>query len=206
MAKKVVPCTSAITTLSDGKCTMVANEAMVTTTTTTTTQLLFPTSPTSNEDDIMSEESIFFPCYDHLPSTVLSPQPITSTFASDIQQDICSSPPTSSTDNIQFQESFISFSNDTVDDTYLQHPPTMHVDYLSHEWREEDISASWRFTMSNGHREGEEFKRSRLLNALWRRWGKTRFNLGTLPAEEIDWFVPKHHIPRMNYVLTASQD
>ena len=34
------------------------------------------------------------------------------------------------------------------DDTAVKQRPTHHVDYLSHDWREEDIWSSWRYIVS----------------------------------------------------------
>ena len=61
----------------------------------------------------------------------------------------------------------------------------MQVDYLSHEWQEEDVWASWRATtkhkasMANG---------VRLENASWRTWNKQRNNLKTISPETLNWY------------------
>lgn len=71
-----------------------------------------------------------------------------------------------------------------ADDTYVEEEPSRHVDYLSHEWREEDIWASWRYvtarrsTWNNG---------VRLENASWRTWAKAKHNLGTISPETLNW-------------------
>ena len=64
--------------------------------------------------------------------------------------------------------------------------PSVQVDYLSHEWQEEDVWASWRATtkhkasMANG---------VRLENASWRTWNKQRNNLKTISPETLNWYV-----------------
>lgn len=74
---------------------------------------------------------------------------------------------------------------ETIDDTYLQYPPTRHVDYLTHEWNEEDISTSWRKIVAD--RQGPNDLQPRLENASWRMWAKSRLNLDTVPADSINW-------------------
>lgn len=70
------------------------------------------------------------------------------------------------------------------DDTAIEHEPTRHVDYLSHNWKEEDIWASWRHIVakrkvySNG---------ARLENASWRTWAKSKYQLKTVSPETLNW-------------------
>ncbi|KAF7118445.1 hypothetical protein CNMCM5793_007966 [Aspergillus hiratsukae] len=71
-----------------------------------------------------------------------------------------------------------------ADDTSVEEEPSRHVDYLSHEWKEEDIWASWKYVVcrrdvySNG---------ARLENASWRTWAKLKNNLGTVSPETLNW-------------------
>lgn len=71
-----------------------------------------------------------------------------------------------------------------ADDTSLEDEPSRHVDYLSHDWKEDDIWSSWRYVIrwrskySNG---------VRLENASWRIWAKTRGKLGTISPESLHW-------------------
>lgn len=76
---------------------------------------------------------------------------------------------------------------ETFDDTYLLYPPTRHVDYLTHDWSEEDISTSWRKVVAD--RQGPSDLQPRLENASWRMWAKTRSNLQTVSAGSINWYV-----------------
>jgi hypothetical protein len=72
------------------------------------------------------------------------------------------------------------------DDTSLKAEPSRHVDYLSHEWVEEDIWSSWRHIVSKRKIYGE---RSRLENASWRTWAKQKNKLRTVSPETLNWCV-----------------
>ena len=70
------------------------------------------------------------------------------------------------------------------DDTAVRVQPSTHVDYLSHDWSEEDVSASWKHIVSKR----ESYNNSaRLENASWRSWAKKRSNLRTVPPETVKW-------------------
>lgn len=70
------------------------------------------------------------------------------------------------------------------DDSSIETEPSRHVDYLSHEWKEEDIWASWRYvvTRRNAYSNGV-----RLENASWRTWAKSKYNLRTVSPETLNW-------------------
>lgn len=70
------------------------------------------------------------------------------------------------------------------DDQALETEPTRHVDYLSHEWREEDIWSSWRYIVS---RRNVYTNSVRLENASWRTWAKAKNNLKTVSPEALNW-------------------
>ncbi|KAK1815626.1 protein phosphatase regulator [Friedmanniomyces endolithicus] len=70
------------------------------------------------------------------------------------------------------------------DDTALKQEPSQHVDYLSHEWREEDIWSSWRHIVSQRKVYGQK---SRLENASWRTWAKSKYHLPTISPETLNW-------------------
>ncbi|OJD19782.1 hypothetical protein AJ78_00281 [Emergomyces pasteurianus Ep9510] len=70
------------------------------------------------------------------------------------------------------------------DDTSIEDEPTRHVDYLSHDWKEEDIWSSWRYVVS---RRGEYNNGTRLENAVWRTWAKAKDRLGTVTPESLNW-------------------
>ncbi|KAH6845220.1 hypothetical protein B0I37DRAFT_179383 [Chaetomium sp. MPI-CAGE-AT-0009] len=70
------------------------------------------------------------------------------------------------------------------DDIALRAQPSRHVDYLSHDWREEDIWSSWKLIVS---RRGDYNNSARLENASWRTWMKAKNNLDTVSAETLNW-------------------
>ncbi|QUC18236.1 uncharacterized protein UV8b_02477 [Ustilaginoidea virens] len=70
------------------------------------------------------------------------------------------------------------------DDTAVSSRPSRQVDYLSHDWKEEDIWSSWRYIVS---KRGEFSNSARLENASWRTWMKARNNLRTISPEELNW-------------------
>lgn len=72
-----------------------------------------------------------------------------------------------------------------ADDTAIREEPSQHVDYLSHNWREEDIWSSWRHIVSQRKVYGQ---RSRLENASWRTWAKSKYRLRTISPETLNWY------------------
>ncbi|GAB7366884.1 hypothetical protein MBLNU230_g1246t1 [Neophaeotheca triangularis] len=71
-----------------------------------------------------------------------------------------------------------------ADDTAIKIEPSRHVDYLSHDWKEEDIWSSWRHIVSQRRVYGQ---RSRLENASWRTWAKSKYKLATVSPETLNW-------------------
>ncbi|KAI4235585.1 MAG: hypothetical protein L6R40_006447 [Gallowayella cf. fulva] len=78
-------------------------------------------------------------------------------------------------------------SGSTGDDMNLQTEPTRHVDYLSHSWKEEDIWSSWRHVVA---RRKVYSNSTRLENASWRTWAKSKYRLKTVSPETLNWYVP----------------
>jgi hypothetical protein len=76
------------------------------------------------------------------------------------------------------------FCEHAEDDTAITSRPTRQVDYLSHEWKEEDIWSSWRYVVA---RRGEFANSARLENASWRTWVKSKNNLKTVSPETLNW-------------------
>jgi len=72
------------------------------------------------------------------------------------------------------------------DDTAVTSRPSRQVDYLSHNWREEDIWTSWRYIVN---RRSEVTNSARLENASWRTWMKAKNNLKTISPESLNWYV-----------------
>lgn len=75
-------------------------------------------------------------------------------------------------------------SEHAEDDTAVVSHPSRQVDYLSHDWKEEDIWSSWRYVVS---RRGEFSNSARLENASWRTWMKAKNNLRTISPETLNW-------------------
>lgn len=102
-----------------------------------------------------------------------------------------SAPPPTNSDEDDSPPTPLSGSNERVspclkpaDDTAAHEEPTRQVDYLSHEWEEEDICVSWRHIVSNRKTYGDK---SRLENASWRTWTKSKYRLKTVQPERLNW-------------------
>ncbi len=70
------------------------------------------------------------------------------------------------------------------DDTAVRTQPSRHVDYLSHNWREEDIWSSWKLIVSKRKAYNNS---ARLENASWRTWMKSKNKLKTVSPETLNW-------------------
>ena len=70
------------------------------------------------------------------------------------------------------------------DDTSVKAEPSRHVDYLSHNWKEEDIWSSWRHIVGKRKVYGQC---SRLENAAWRTWAKLKHRLRTVSPNTLNW-------------------
>lgn len=70
------------------------------------------------------------------------------------------------------------------DDFAIQVPPTHHVDYLSHDWRPQDLWTTWRFIISK-----RTFYKNtaRLESACWRVWAQSMNGLQRLNPEDLNW-------------------
>ncbi|KAK2468765.1 hypothetical protein H9L39_19692 [Fusarium oxysporum f. sp. albedinis] len=69
-------------------------------------------------------------------------------------------------------------------DTAINAQTWRNIDYLSHDWKEEEILSSWKYITT---RRGEDPNRARLKNACWRSWTKYKNNLKTMPPETLNW-------------------
>lgn len=72
------------------------------------------------------------------------------------------------------------------DDSAVRSQPSRHVDYLSHNWKEEDIWSSWKLIVS---RRKAYNNSARLENASWRTWAKSKNRLKTISPETLNWLV-----------------
>ena len=86
------------------------------------------------------------------------------------------------------------FKPPVADDTAIRREPSRQVDYLSHNWREEDIWSSWKHIVSSRRIYGE---RSRLENASWRTWAKQKYQLQTVPPRNVNWYEKHFHLSLM---------
>ncbi|KAH7472018.1 hypothetical protein FOMA001_g13327 [Fusarium oxysporum f. sp. matthiolae] len=69
-------------------------------------------------------------------------------------------------------------------DTAINAQPWRNIDYLSHDWKEEEILSSWKYITT---RRGEDPNSARLENACWRTWTKYKNNLKTMSPETLNW-------------------
>ncbi|KAF8248623.1 hypothetical protein K440DRAFT_599902 [Wilcoxina mikolae CBS 423.85] len=144
---------------------------------------LFLPSMSSNiclETRPMRDDTLFFPIYDFgTLSQSPSPEPLPSSTAdadTDCPRLKSSSKPVNS-------DSLV-FLGKATDDTFLRREPSRHVDYLSHDWQEEDIWASWRYMVGNRKVHSNA---SRLENASWRTWAQKMNHLRTVSADKLNW-------------------
>lgn len=72
------------------------------------------------------------------------------------------------------------------DDSAVRSQPSRHVDYLSHNWKEEDIWSSWKLIVSKRKAYNNS---ARLENASWRTWAKSKNRLKTISPETLNWLV-----------------
>jgi Fungal protein of unknown function (DUF1752) len=79
----------------------------------------------------------------------------------------------------------LELSQTVNDDQAVEDQPTRHVDYLSHEWKEEDIWSSWRYIVA---RRNVYNNSVRLENASWRTWTKAKYHLKTVSPETLNWY------------------
>ncbi|KAF8494258.1 hypothetical protein JB92DRAFT_2835005 [Gautieria morchelliformis] len=80
--------------------------------------------------------------------------------------------------------SAVSAANPAPDDSSLDTQAIGQVDYLSHNWQEEDVAKSWR----NMTRRKDSIQNgARLENASWRTWWKQRKKLPTVSPETLNW-------------------
>lgn len=77
-------------------------------------------------------------------------------------------------------------NNAISDDSSVTTQPRGQVDYLSHQWLEEDVWKSWR---NMTKQKNEIANGARLENASWRTWWKQRNGLKTISPETLNWYV-----------------
>lgn len=140
-----------------------------------------PPSPTfslsPSIEDEHDDDEVIFPSYDIEKLDEKSPK------VQESEEIVSEASPEPSTDSTR---SSWTVRTAAADDSSIEYEPSRHVDYLAHEWRDEDIWASWRYvtkhrdTYSNG---------VRLENASWRTWMKMKLGLGTISPDTLNWYV-----------------
>lgn len=79
------------------------------------------------------------------------------------------------------------FEQHVPDDSNVQtRLPSICVDYLSHDWQEDDVWTSWKAMTKH---KSEIANGVRLENASWRTWAKQRGKLKTISPETLNWWV-----------------
>jgi hypothetical protein len=98
----------------------------------------------------------------------------------------------------------VSFSatNAVPDDLSIITLPRGQVDYLSHNWQEEDVWRSWR---NMTKQKNEIANGMRLENASWRTWWKQRNNLKTVTPETLNWYRRFFNTFSPKILLTSSK-
>jgi hypothetical protein len=76
--------------------------------------------------------------------------------------------------------------NSSDDSDICDNQVLSQVDYLSHQWQEEDVWRSWR---SMTRQKNEIANGTRLENASWRTWWKQRQGLQTVNPETLNWYL-----------------
>ncbi|KAK2811986.1 hypothetical protein FQN50_001694 [Emmonsiellopsis sp. PD_5] len=133
--------------------------------------ITLPPTPEEPEDD-----DILLPSYD---TAYCAKQEDEETLQPSISSPAPSPPPT-----VDDSKHDLSMPRIAGDDSLIHDEPTRHVDYLSHDWEEEDIWSSWRYVVS---RRNAYSNSMRLENASWRTWAKAKYKLGTVTPESLNW-------------------
>lgn len=170
-----------------------------------------PTPPSSTSLDVQfsdkdeeEEEELAFPSYDDNPT----PKPVNSAPQTQPDEDDEPMAPIGSTTDSQSEPTTDSdpgtYLPAVSDDTAVRNEPSRQVNYLSHDWKEEDIWASWKHISSRRKVYGE---RSRLENASWRTWAKQKYRLKTVSPETLNWYAATSSIdiPRLLTVISGSR-
>ena len=145
-----------------------------------------PSSLSLDETCDFQGDDILFPSYgDGLSHHALEPpesSPSPESYTADDSKQLIGTPsrttaPPSSSDS--FETKLVA-----GDDTAIRVEPSRHVDYLSHNWREEDIWSSWRHIVAKRNVYSNS---PRLENASWRTWAKSKNRLKTVSPDSLNW-------------------
>ena len=138
-------------------------------------------------DDNDDDDDIQFPSFDNNVPHPSYQQPKQTLYQLDNRSEesiTTASPPSERTKKVEQQ--------DVKDDHWVVHEPTRHVDFLSHEWQEQDIWSSWKYVSLREKRKKYNPKQGltngeRLENAAWRTWTKAKYDLKTISPESLNW-------------------
>lgn len=122
--------------------------------------------PTYDKEDFFNQGKELDPPASEVSDTQSTASPVTPTFPSEEPVDLSNIPKTAG------------------DDNSIENEPTTQVDYLSHQWKEEELWGSWRFVTSNRDRFQNVI---RLENASWRAWSKSKDNLQVISPARLAW-------------------
>lgn len=140
----------------------------------------------SLQTDLTADDGMDFPNYDEMAFS--STHKDVNDSSKSVDDDDTEVPEISTTTDTTRSDSPI-HTPTVADDTAVRDEPSQHVDYLSHNWREEDIWASWRHIVSQRKVYGQK---SRLENASWRTWAKSKYRLRTISPETLNWYAVRH--------------
>lgn len=147
-----------------------------------------PASSIDHDHDGEDEDQIVFPSYDDVAYYPHHHDGETESLSSPEGNGCSDSYTVSPTSNASRPDSpEIALEHEHAeDDTAIRSQPSRHVDYLSHNWREEDIWCSWQLIVS---KRGCYSNSARLENASWRTWMKAKYKLKTVSPETLNWYV-----------------
>jgi hypothetical protein len=147
------------------------------------TSALCSSSLTGSWEDQDDEDQILLPPYDAVRyhGQVENLEPPARLWTGD--SNTVSPTSTSTSTNVSRPESPVP-AGYAEDDTAVRIQPSNHVDYLSHNWKEEDIWSSWKHIVSKRIAYSNS---ARLENASWRTWMKSKNKLKTISPESLDW-------------------
>ena len=91
---------------------------------------------------------------------------------------------------------FLVSFNAVPDDLSIITLPRGQVDYLSHNWQEEDVWRSWR---NMTKQKNEIANGMRLENASWRTWWKQRNKLKTVTPETLNWYFDPFNLMNLTH-------
>ncbi|EFW22252.1 hypothetical protein D8B26_001033 [Coccidioides posadasii str. Silveira] len=124
----------------------------------------------------LRDNELVFPDYD--------PSPDTNTDDAQPRKSTSDSKPTSVRDDDDLSSDISEEPRTAGDDSCVERRPTRQVDYLTHDWKDEEIWGSWKYMKRNG---GSFRTGQRLENAAWRSWTKSFYRLRTITPESLNW-------------------